>query len=648
MRYTYRSSLISLLAVGPLAWAAPTPGLLGTIADSILNPLTDAVKSVLEGDGFVQGVLGALGGVLGEEAEYDYVVVGGGTAGNAIGYRLADAGYTVAILEAGLYYEIAKPVLGTTPATDIIGIGASMLDQIPTVDWGFHTTPQTGANNREVHYARGKCLGGSSALNFMIHHRGSTASYQMWADEVGDDSYTLDNLMPYFQKSVTFTPPNDDIRRANVSTQYDASAFGNTGGPVDVGYTNWVSAFSTWMEKGMEAIGMNRTTGFSSGDLLGFHYLQSTMSSSDQTRSSSAEYIYRANETGSDNLKVYTQTLVEKILFDESKKATGVLVNSLGIEYTIQAKKEVILSAGAFQSPQLLMVSGIGPSETLQQFDIDVISELSGVGQNMWDHIMFGPAYEVEVDTLDRVLHDPADLADALASYVLNQTGPLTSPVVDFLGWEKLPRKYRDTWSAETIKAMAQFPDDWPEVEHLSVNAYTGNFRFPALQQPLNGNQYATIMGAMVAPISRGNVTITSATTAVLPEVNPNWLSAKADQEVAVSWWRRMREVWNTDVVQEIVIGEEYWPDLGVETDEQILEVIRDSLMTVWHAAGTCKMGKEGEADAVIDSEARVFGVSGLRVVDASSFPLLPPGHPQSTVYALAEKIAADIIKGAA
>ncbi|KAJ0335136.1 hypothetical protein COL922a_009668 [Colletotrichum nupharicola] len=547
---------------------------LQSIGISLLNPILSAVKAVLSGQGLVQGVLGVVEGALGTEATYDYVVVGGGTAGNAIGYRLAEAGHSVAIIEAGIYYEIAKPVLGTIPAGDIIGIGSSIYDTVPTVDWAFQTEPQIGANNRKIHYARGN----------------------------------------------------------------------SPGGPVQVGYTNWVSAWATWLEKGMEAIGMERTTGFSSGNLLGYHYSQSTVRSSDQTRSSSAEYIYKAVNENLDKLKVYTQTMAKRIVINQNNTATGVEVKSLGVGYTIHASKEVIISAGAFQSPQLLMVSGIGPAVTLAENNIPLRVNLPGVGQNMWDHIMFGPAYEVNFDTLNRVLHNPVVLARSLIDYINDGTGPLSSNVVEFIGWEKLPQKYRDTWSADTQEALSQFPDDWPEVEHISGNGYIGNFRFPALQQPLNGKQYATILGAMVAPVSRGNVTIKSSDTAVLPLVNPNWLSAKADQEVAISWWRRMREVWNTDVVQEIVIGEEYWPGKDKDTDEEILALIQDSLMTVWHAAGTCKMGKRSDDMAVVDNEAKVFGVQGLRVVDASSYPILPPGHPQSTVYALAEKIAAGII----
>ncbi|KAK8047516.1 choline dehydrogenase [Apiospora saccharicola] len=470
----------------------------------------------------------------------------------------------------------------------------------------------------------------TKALNFMIHHRGSKGAYDKWADEVGDDSYRLEALTPYFEKSVTLTPPNTEKRRANASTQYDPDAFTTPGGPVQVGYTNWVSVWATWLEKGLEAIGMERTTGFNSGRLMGYHYSQSTIRGRDQTRSTSAEYIYQASERGLENLKVYTQTMARKIMFDggaNKEKATGVRVSSLGIEYTIKARKEVILSAGTFQSPQLLMVSGIGPRATLDDFEIPVISDLPGVGQNMWDHIMFGPSYEVAFDTLDRVLHDPVVLAQTLAEYVATQSGPLTSNVVEFLGWEKLPAKYRDTFSPETRDALdREFPDDWPEVEHISGNGFIGDFTFPALQQPLDGKHASTLD---------------------LPRVSPNWLTAKADQEVAIAWYRRMREVWATDELKSVRVGtdKEYWPGLDQDTDAEILEVIRNSLMTLWHAAGTCKMGRRNDEMAVIDNEARVFDVEGLRVVDASSFPFLPPGHPQSTIYALAEKIADGIIK---
>ncbi|KAH7309177.1 hypothetical protein B0I35DRAFT_398576 [Stachybotrys elegans] len=644
--------LLSLLSVFSYVQSAVGRPLL----EPLLNPLLEVVDTVGSGAGLIEGTLGAVKGVLGAEQSFDYVIVGGGTAGNAIGVRLAEAGFSVAIIEAGLFYELGKPVLGTTPAGAFFGVGISPLDSFPTVDWGFITEPQAGANNRKFHLAQGKCIGGTSAFNFMVHHRASTGAYDMWADAVDDDSYKLENWMPHFKNSVTFTPPNNDIRRANVSTVWDPTAFNpdGKGGPVQISYTNWVSSFATWLEQGLISLGLNRTEGFSNGNLLGYHYAQASIRNKDQTRSSSASYIYKALSSSSTspakkNLKVYTQTMAKKIIFD-GKKATGVQVSLLGAlpTYNIMAKKEVIVSGGAFKSPQLLMVSGIGPKDTLDSLGIPIISQLEGVGQNMWDHIMFGPSYRVTVPTLDETLRDPVAIAEALLEYTLHAKGPLSSNVADFIGWEKMPDKYRSTWSESTREALSSFSNDWPEVEHLSANGYIGDFSFPAIQRPHDGHQYATDLGVILVPKSRGNVTISSRDTLVQPRINPNWLTHPADQEVAISLYRRLREVWDTPEMRSIRADgdNEAFPGREHETDEQLLEVIRNSMVTVWHPSSTCKMGKSDDKMAVVDNRARVFGVEGLRVVDASAFPLLPPGHPQTTVYALAEKIASHIIRG--
>ncbi|KAA8614449.1 Choline dehydrogenase [Pyrenophora tritici-repentis] len=612
------------------------------ILDSLVNPFLESLSSILSGKGLVQGVLGSVEGVVGVEKTYDYVVVGGGTAGNAIGVRLVEAGYSVAIIEAGLYYQIGKPVLGSTPAGGIVGIGANPLDSDPIVDWVLMTEPQAGADNRRVHYTQGKCLGGSSALNFLIHHRGTEGSYQTWADAVGDDSYTFANFEPYFKKAVSFTEPNNAIRGDNVTTQYEKSAFESPGGPIQIGYSNYVSPFSTWMEKALLALGLKKTSQFDSGKLMGTHYTQTFIRAKDQTRSASDEYIRTALDN--EKLAVYANTQAQKILFNGNKTSTGVRVQSAGITYDIHAAKEVIVSAGAFHSPQLLMVSGVGPRETLQKFNIDVVADRPGVGQNMWDHIMFGPAYEVNFNTLDNTLHNPVALADALTDYITKGQGILSSNVVEFLGWEKLPEEFRKNFSQSTVEALNQFTDDWPEAELISGNGYIGDFSLPALQQPLDGKQYATILGGIVAPTSRGNVTLQSASMTSAPLINPNWLTSRADQELAIALYRRMRQIWASETMQQVVIGDEYWPGKEKDSDEEILAVVRDSLMTIWHASCTCKMGKKEDSMAVVDPQARVYGVQGLRVVDASALPILPPGHPTSTIYALAEKIAAGII----
>jgi choline dehydrogenase len=264
-------------------------------------------------------------------------------------------------------------------------------------------------------------------------------------------------------KAVSFTEPNNALRGANVTTNYEPDAFLTVGGPVQVGYSNYVSPFSTWLEKSLLALGLKKTSEFNNGKLLGTHYTQTLIRASDQTRSASDTYIQTALENK--NLAVYANTMAQKVIFDGNKAATGVTVQSSGLTYDIHASKEVIVSAGAFHSPQLLMVSGVGPKETLQKFDIDVIANRAGVGQDMWDHILFGPAYEVNIKTLDHTLHNPIALADALADYALNAEGVLSSNVVEFLGWEKLPQEFRRNFSQSTVEALDKFPKDWPEAE---------------------------------------------------------------------------------------------------------------------------------------------------------------------------------------
>jgi len=349
------------------------------------------------------------------------------------------------------------------------------------------------------------------------------------------------------------------------------------------------------------------------------------------------------------NLKVYINTLAKKIEFDSQKRATGVVVQSrpIGVfTYKLRARKEVILSAGAFQSPQLLMVSGIGPREELEKHKIPVLVERPGVGQTMEDHVFFGPTWRVNVPTLTRIATDPLYvLTQFLGDYSLKKQGPLTNPVCDFLGWEKLPRRllgFNETRVLDTT-----FPPDWPEMEYLTAPGFVGDFSNLLTTQPKDGFMYATILGGIVAPLSRGTVTLRSADTKDLPRINPNWITDPTDIKVAIAIYKRLREAFSSNAMQEVLIGDhEYFPGPAAETDEQILEVIRNTVMTIWHAACTCRMGKREDPMAVVDKDAKVIGVERLRVVDASSFALLPPGHPQSTVYVLAEKIAAEILAG--
>lgn len=563
-------------------------------------------------------------------------------AGLTIAARLAEGtGDSVAIIEAGGFYEIDNGNASEIPGEAPLFVNTDPNDIPSKIDWGFVTTPQPALGGRELYYTRGKTLGGSSASNYMGYQRGTKESFQKWADAVGDETYTFDNVLPYYEKSATFTPPDYSKRYTNTTLNYDPSVFDNSlQGPLQVSYPNWASPFASWCQKGLSAIGVTPNDGFNSGSLFGSMWYTATINPAGEIRSSS-QTAFLSQEIQDSKLQVYTRTLAKRILFNRRKRATGVVITSNSSTYTLSARKEMILSAGAFQSPQLLMVSGIGPSDTLKQYDIPLISNLPGVGQNMWDNLIFGPSYRVNVVTDSQISQNPGYAAQVQAQYVNNQSGPLTYPA-GYAAYEKLP--HRSTLSASTNASLAYFPSDWPEVGYIPIDVYRGFPSQPAASMLHDGFNYGTIVSVLIAPLSRGNVTIASADTSDLPVINPNWLSHPADVEVAIAGFKRAREIFQN--IADITIGPEKLPGPTVQTDEDILAFIRQSASELYHASATCAMGRAGDKDAVVDSRARVFGVRGLRVVDASAFPFLPPGLPQSTVYMLAEKIADDIKRG--
>lgn len=593
-----------------------------------------------------RNLAGASQGLNATSTIFDYVIVGGGTAGLTLAARLSETPSTrVAVIEAGGFYEdsIGNGSQLSIPAEDILWAGKNVTDVNLNVDWGFDTVPQAGANNQIIHYARGKTLGGCTARNYMAYQRGTTEAYQRWADEVDDQSYTFNALLPFFEKSLNFTPPNNAKRGLNATPQYDTRTLGAGGQPLDITFPNYALSFSTWIQKGLEVIGIKPINGFTSGQLLGSSFNIATINQTTGLRESS-ETAFLQPALDRPNLVVYTHTLAKKILF-ENTTATGVLVDTGDQILTISAKKEVILSAGTLQSPQLLMVSGIGPKATLQQHNISIISERPGVGQNLWDHVLFGPTYNTSLIT-DSALGQPTYLNEAMQLFASEQSGLLSNPGSDFLAWEKLPLASRKSFSPRTIADLSTFPSDWPEIEYLSVGAYFGLQENYVTGAPHDTNQYGTLAVAIVAPLSRGNISISSPDTVDQPLINPNWLTHPTDQQVAVAAYRRAREVFSTPIMQKIIVGPEIYPGMQVQTDEEILNTIRLSFNTVYHAAATNKMGRKEDTMAVVDTRCRVYGLERLRVVDASSFPFLPPGHPMSTVYALAEKIADDIRSG--
>ncbi|MCJ1392119.1 hypothetical protein MMC18_004986 [Xylographa bjoerkii] len=590
-----------------------------------------------------RSLLGSSFGVPGNQT-FDYVIIGGGTAGLTLANRLSENPLlSVAVIEAGSFYETTNGNLSQIPLDTPVGLDKTTQNYNPAVDWGDVTTPQLGVNNASVHYAQGKCLGGGSARNFMAYQRGTKSSYDRWADLVNDTSYNWESMLPYFQKSLNFSPPDQSKRAQNATPEYDLNSLGKGGGPLSVTFSNYAQAIASWVQGGLAEIGVLPTNGFTSGELNGSSYVLQAIQASKQTRESSETGFLRpALKRG--NLIVFPLSLAKRIVFDGTKAATGVVVNTEGKEYILSAKKEIILSAGAFRSPQLLMVSGIGPALTLQNNGIDVVADRAGVGQNMWDHIYFGPGYRVNVVT-GSATGNPQYAAQAALDFNENASGILTNSGGDFFAWERLPPKSRESFSNSTLASLATFPSDWPEVEYLSVAGFLGDNNNYALNGPTDGYNYVSVVAAIVAPLSRGTVSISSADTAVAPVIDPRWLTDPTDQAVAIAAYKRLHEFFASKAMAPVLIGPEYFPGgSGNQSDAELLATIRSSFNTVWHASCTCKMGTRDDQMAVVDSNAKVIGVEKLRVVGVSSFPLLPPGHPMSTVYALAEKIA-DIIK---
>lgn len=599
-------------------------------------------------------------------ATYDYIIVGGGTAGLAVASRLAEnPQLRVAVVEAGGFYEVDNGNYSTVPAYWPVGTETTANATILPVDWGFVTTPQAVSVTLSTTPSRGDADGPDSGCEqqaatlrgrentwrvicsqchavssvsrrccrlpllsmLMFIKRPTEGTLQQWASDIGDDSFTFARMLPFYKKSPHFTP--QVFTYTNSTSEQDPTAFDAKGSPLQVSLGNYVDPFGTWAQYGFKALGQKLIRGFQSGNLIGHDYAPFTIDPISATRSSSeASFLQAAVRTT--KIKVYNNTLAERILINSSNIATGVLVSSTHADtqpYVLTARREIILSAGALRSPQLLMVSGIGSRAQLSAQHIPIIKDLPGVGQNFWDQPFFPTSFTINLPS--------PSLPDVIAQYNTQQRGPLTLTSPGPLGWEKLPEPYRSNLSASTRQALeSTFPPDWPELEWLPS---------PGAPGPLATNtQVATVVTCLVAPLSRGNITINSSSMTDPPIINPAWLTHPADAELAVQALRRQREFWSH---LNITVGSEVLPGPTVQTNEEILGFIREVVSPIWHAAGTCKMGRSNDTMAVVDSAFKVMGIKALRVVDASVMPVLVPGHPQATIYAMAEKLAELILK---
>jgi choline dehydrogenase len=280
----------------------------------------------------------------------------------------------------------------------------------------------------------------------MAYSHSTVGAFQLWADTVGDQSYTYENVLPYYRKTMNFTIPDSATRLANATPSYNTGDV-TYGGPLQVTYPAYAQSWSTWVAKGLAAIGIAPTDSFITGSLNGSAWQLNTVSHTDGHRSSS-EVAYLRPVLNRSNLFLFTETMANRIIFNSQKVAQGVEVacSNTNTTYTLSATKEVIVSAGVFQSPQLLMVSGIGPAAVLEEYDIPVIANLPGVGQGMNDHIFVPLTYPTNLTPQGTVTTEIED------EFNEDATGPLTNPGGDYLALEKIPQAYRANWSAETVE----------------------------------------------------------------------------------------------------------------------------------------------------------------------------------------------------
>lgn len=583
-------------------------------------------------------------GYPGRNASYDYVVIGGGTSGLTVASRLAATSASVAVVEAGGFYEVENGNNSVVPLYSLTGIAfidpSPSFTPQPLMDWSLVSEPIPGAGGRQVHYAQAKTLGGSSSINTMSYIRPTKGSYDRWADTVGDDSFRWESMLQYFKRSVDLTPPNEEKRNnTNATVLFDPSDYDAEGGPLQVSWLNWVDPTITWLSTVLLSLGLTISPkGFSSGELVGHGAWVPSTIEPEKAQRSTSESSFLREAIKSTGIIVYTHSLATKILFNGTQ-AVGVSVNTQGVEYTLSATKEVILTAGTFHSPQLLQISGIGAREHLEALSIPVVADIPGVGQNLQDPILMSVSYPISTPSAQSLTNDPALNPGFIDEYVKFGTGPYSS-AAGFLAHERLPNSTLATLSTATREKLASLPPDSPQLSFVA-GAYSGG----------PGQTLGSLAAYMPLVFSRGNVTATSTSVNDTPQIYLNWLSDPADVEMAVVAVKRLRTAWASPFANTpgFKVGPEATPGGAVQTDDEILEYVRAHTNQIWHPVSTAAMGREGDVasgKAVVDSCGRVFGVQGLRVADASAFPFALPGHPQSAVYALAEKIADDIITG--
>ena len=528
--------------------------------------------------------------------EADVVVVGAGSAGCVVAARLSeDPALNVLLIEAG------QP--SRYPWIDV-PIGYFKTVGHPQFDWCFETEQEPAMGGRTLAWPRGKGLGGSSLINGMLYLRGHRRDYDRWQD-LGNAGWGWDEVLPYFQRSMhgqRLRPGSDGV-----------------GGPL------WVcdlprDVLSDAFVDACVRSGIGATDDFNGGDNTGAGYFRMTVRNG---RRMSTGRAYLAPALSRPNLQVLSgaQALGLEL---QGLRATGVRVLVQGRQHLVRARHEVVLSAGAVQSPHLLMLSGIGPAQELLSHGIAVALDLPGVGQNLQDHLQVRPSYRCQgVETLNDVANSRWRSARDLLRYAATRTGSLATGV------------YR---AGAFLSLDDPAHADWPNVQ-----IHFGLVSFERPHQPPHPFPGMTLSACMLRPQSRGRIALRDADPLSRPRIHANYLMHESDQRLAVAAVRKMREIATTEPLARYVLKANE-PRESLQSDTDILAWVRQRSASIFHPVGTCKMGPDSDDGAVLDARLRVRGMQGLRVVDGSAMPLIVSGNTNAPIIMMAEK-AADMVR---